>query len=57
MKTIYATSLYFRNTIFNKVKKDQEDGYDFAFILKTFNKFKIYKTNKILSKFKIQFYE
>ena len=31
---ICATSLYFRNTIFNKVKKDQEDGYDFAFILK-----------------------
>lgn len=50
---ICATSLYFRNSIFNKVKKSNDDGYDFAFILKTFDKFKVYKTTKILSKFKI----
>ena len=50
---ICATSLYFRNSIFDKIKKDNDDGYDFAFILKTFNKFKVHRTKKIISKFKI----
>jgi len=50
---ICATSLYFKSAIFKKIKKDLDDGFDFAFILKTFNKFNIFKTKKILSKFMI----
>jgi glycosyltransferase involved in cell wall biosynthesis len=50
---ICATSLYFKKSIFNKVEKNIDDGYDFAFILKTFNKFKVNKTEKILSKFQL----
>jgi glycosyltransferase involved in cell wall biosynthesis len=50
---ICATSLYFKKSIFNIIKKDMDDGYDFAFVLKTFNKFKVNKTDKILSKFQL----
>jgi glycosyltransferase involved in cell wall biosynthesis len=50
---VCATSLYFKRSIFNKIEKNIDDGYDFAFILKTFNKFKVIKTNKILSKFQL----
>jgi len=48
---ICATSLYFKRNIFKKINKNIDDGYDYAFILKTFNKFKVYRTSKILSKF------
>lgn len=50
---ICATSLYFKKTIFNKIKKNKDDGFDYAFILKTFNKFKVSKTENILSKFQL----
>lgn len=50
---ICATSLFFKRSIFNKIEKNQDDGYDYAFILKTFKKFKIKKTRKILSKFQL----
>ena len=50
---ICATSLFFKKTIFNKVKKSLDDGYDFAFILKYSKHIKFLKTGKILSMFKI----
>jgi hypothetical protein len=50
---ICITSLYFKNIIFRKVKKDPDDGFDFAFILKTSKIFNYHQTKKILSKFMI----
>ena len=50
---ICATSLFFKKSIFTKINKSVEDGYDFAFILKFSQKFEFFRTKMILSKFKI----
>jgi len=50
---ICATSLYFKNSIFKKIKKNADDGFDYAFILKTSKIFNYYQTKKILSKFMV----
>jgi glycosyltransferase involved in cell wall biosynthesis len=50
---ICATSLFFKKSIFQIIKKNIDDGYDFAFILKSSKYLKYLRTKKILSKFKI----
>ncbi len=50
---ICATSLFFKKSIFLKIGKSIDDGYDFAFILKSSKNLRFFRTKKILSKFKI----
>lgn len=50
---VCATSLFFKKDIFNTIRKNIDDGYDFAFILKYSKKLNFYRVKDYLSKFKI----